>query len=587
MPPIQELIYKWDEAEGRKIIEKCAVLLVLIGILILYDVKEYKNFTAPEAMDAAQVARNIADGKGFSTLWIRPFALYLIQSHQKLPDPVLKDVQPDLANPPVYPLMLALLMRIFPFDFTTFDGRYSPEIIITIFNQCLFLLAAFLLYKISLILFDKSVGFFSVAVMIGSELFLKFSSSGLPTMLLILVFELIIWLLIRWLDQVRSENPSKRNILIKAAFLGIFLAIGLLTQYSFGFLFIPVLIFFIIYGQSYRVSSVLVFALVFIVLISPWLARNIAICGKPFGTQGYAIIQETSKFSDNALDRELKPDFSGVNRVYLDDLAKKLTVNLHKILTDVLPGFTGNWLAAFFLAGLIIPYKNPVVSALRNFIILSFVTLIPVMALNQTWLSTMSRDVHSENIVFWLAPIVILYGAALFFILLDQINIQNQLIKNGVLLFSAVIFCLPLLITFLPPREVPVAWPPYYPPLIKQISGFFKNNELIMTDIPWAVAWYGKHQAISLTPDPKESFFRVNDVIKPVNGIYITQVTMDSAFQTKLLKGIERFWGKFVIDIINKGILPTGFPLKYAWSDVLPDQLLLADWERWKWAEKK
>ena len=34
-------------------------------------------------MDAAQLARNIAEGKGYTTLFIRPFSLYLVQSHNE------------------------------------------------------------------------------------------------------------------------------------------------------------------------------------------------------------------------------------------------------------------------------------------------------------------------------------------------------------------------------------------------------------------------------------------------------------------------------------------------------------------------
>ena len=34
-------------------------------------------------MDTAQLARNIADGKGYTTLFIRPLSLYLVQKHNE------------------------------------------------------------------------------------------------------------------------------------------------------------------------------------------------------------------------------------------------------------------------------------------------------------------------------------------------------------------------------------------------------------------------------------------------------------------------------------------------------------------------
>src|SRR6185312_14071656 len=93
--------------------------VLLVGLVFVYDLRAYKGFTAPEAMDAAQVARNLADGRGFSTDFIRPFSLYLMQEHalaahsEAAPATNLTDVarisgpHPDLANPPVYPVVLA------------------------------------------------------------------------------------------------------------------------------------------------------------------------------------------------------------------------------------------------------------------------------------------------------------------------------------------------------------------------------------------------------------------------------------------------------------------------------------------------
>ena len=59
------------------------------------------------------MARNIAQGKGYTTLFIRPFSMYLVKQHNqeaqrlaaggKAADPAKSGLHPDLANPPVYP----------------------------------------------------------------------------------------------------------------------------------------------------------------------------------------------------------------------------------------------------------------------------------------------------------------------------------------------------------------------------------------------------------------------------------------------------------------------------------------------------
>ena len=85
-------------------------------------------------MDAAQLARNLAEGKGYTTLFIRPFSLYLVQRHNEAGAPVPLDERersisrtskpriPDLANPPVYPVLLAGLMKVLPFHYA---GEYE------------------------------------------------------------------------------------------------------------------------------------------------------------------------------------------------------------------------------------------------------------------------------------------------------------------------------------------------------------------------------------------------------------------------------------------------------------------------------
>ena len=77
-------------------------------------------------MDAAQVARNLAEGHGFTTEFIRPFSIYLLQKHNRAAHPEamlstntvdlaqMNGWHPDLANAPVYPVVLAGLMKLRP-----------------------------------------------------------------------------------------------------------------------------------------------------------------------------------------------------------------------------------------------------------------------------------------------------------------------------------------------------------------------------------------------------------------------------------------------------------------------------------------
>jgi len=180
------------------------------------------------------------------------------------------------------------------------------------------------------------------------------------------------------------------------------------------------------------------------------------------------------------------------------------------------------------------------------------------------------------------APLIFIFGAALFFILLDHMDLPFPELRRLVIGIAMALACFPLIFTFLPPRSYAAAWPPYYPWLNQRAARWVDKNELIMSDIPWAVAWYGQRKAVWLTQDCTEDFFGLNDHLKSVNALYLTQVTMDQRFQSRLMTGPERPWGRFILECLSAGKVPSGFPLKRAWSDLFPEQIYLADWERWK-----
>ena len=112
-----------------------------------------------------------------------------------------------------------------------------------------------------------------------------------------------------------------------------------------------------------------------------------------------------------------------------------------------------------------------------------------------------------------------------------------------------------------------------------------------MSDIPWAVAWYGQRQCVWLTlkcaPDAKdttthEDFFAINDYQKPINALYLTPKTMDARFLSQWIKAGERSWGNFILEFFVSKRVPYNFPLSQSPAGWMPEQLGLTDWQRWK-----
>jgi len=151
---------------------------------------------------------------------------------------------------------------------------------------------------------------------------------------------------------------------------------------------------------------------------------------------------------------------------------------------------------------------------------------------------------------------------------------------------------LPMLFALFSSKRNPVTYPPYRPAAIQNITQLMGKNELAMSDIPWAMAWYGDRQCIWLTlyatvdqnnqREWEESFVAVNDILKPVAALYLTPRTLDARFQSQWMRAGEGSWLNFVAGILLKKELPAAFPLTQLLPGYMPEQLVLFDTKRWE-----
>ena len=580
--------------------------LAVAGLFLGYNLRNFQDMSNPEAMDTAQVARNLAEHKGFSTLFVRPFSVCLLQrtatekyGPQKLGTKedrgMLLGMHPDLANPPVYPLVLAGLMKVMPPAKYEVAGNsklisprlwnrgggfwvYPPDFLISLFNQALFFGCVVIIFFLARKLFDPLVGWTSAALFLGTNLFWRFSMSGLSTMLVMFIFLLLVLCLMRLERGIREGLWAHRRQLLTAAGIGALTAVGCLTRYSFGWLIIAVVLFLGFFAGQHRIVLCVTALAAFTLVLSPWLMRNYRLSHTFFGTAQYAIYETTPPFPENRLERSLDPD---LNRVEARQLWFKLVTNVRAIVEEQLPRLGGSWVSAFFLVGLLVMFQNPALSRLRFFVLFCLPILLVAQALGRTQLSEDSPVITSENLLVLLAPLVIVFGVSFFFTLLDMINLPARELRYPIIAVFCGIICLPAVLNFFAPRTNAVAYPPYFPPQIQQISNWVKEDDLIMSDVPWAVAWYGKRQAIWHTLDAQKEFFLISDFQKEIKAIYLTPVTMDARFLTQWVRASEHSWGSFALEFLLKKELPPYFPLRRAPTGFLPEGLFATDIDRW------
>lgn len=600
--PLQDTIHKWTEGSGARLLRLILVFFGMLGLAVWYDGVAFRNLSTIEGMDAAQLARNISQGKGFTTDFIRPFSMYLLKKHRG--EAALKaEKHPDLSNAPLYPLALAGALKVMPFRSPDLSAVretnvYVPDLWIAGFNQVLFFLAVWLVFRLARRLFDEPVAWVSAGVFAGAELFWRFSISGLSTLLLILIFIVLTDVLSRLEPQGRDGLVrGTGRLAVLAALAGALAGCLGLTRYSLGWVMIPVLLF--VTASPLPKRSLMVASCIcgFAIIVAPWIARNYLVSGTPFGTAGYAALEETVVFPGFELPRTLNPDFSLVEGRFL---WRKMVGGLREVIEKQLPRLGGSWVTAFFLVSLLMPFRSPMLRRLRLFLVGCLSLLLFVQAFGRTSLTADSPEVNSENLLVVMAPVLFMFGVSLFFVLIEQFGTSVSGIRQLAIGVFLLLACAPLLFSLLIPVPTALVLPQYHHKHIQERADWVGENEWIMADFPWAVAWYGRRPSVWLSLNYQEDsagknpndFKAVYQAGRPIHGLYLSQRTTRNIERTVLSLWYRqemtaetwerhtRDWESFLLHgVYLFKQVPTGFPLKNAPFDPVPE-LFLTDSER-------
>jgi hypothetical protein len=617
-PHITEWIHKFELGEGARWMRAGVGLLACLAAAMLYVVFEYQNLKDPAAMDAAQVARQVARGEGFTTQFIRPLSVQLLERHAEasglaLDDPArLATPHPDLANPPFYPLLLAGWLKILGTNPTIGQPGGSavqgPDRSVVIFNLGLFLVLVIVTYAFGRHLFDGFVGLLASLALVGSAFFWREAGSGNSAVLGTLLTTLLAWGFLRFDEAAREESPRPMRLLVLAALLGGLTGLAALTCYGLLLLALPLGLLLLPTWGGRRWSAWLAALAALLIVVTPWLVRNYQLSGKLFGTAALTALNvDATEFPGDTLERSLEAQ---ATLPALSQVSRKALPRLAEVLQRDLPTVGGSWVAAFFLVGLLFRFASPTRNVLRGFTLLALVALLPVHIL--------AGPDPSEKSVFsgtpylaMLAPLIFVLGSAFFATLLDQVDWEWEGIRSVVVGLFVLAALAPLVLMLLPPGRNPRTFPPYHPPMIHAFHGWTQPDELLMSDIPWAVAWYADRKAIWLPrhadePGGREDFYAVHSPHRNIVGLYLTQVTTDSRFAAEMLEprdarlrlraqaekhGLTSSathtaesigWPEFVLWTLGERRTLAGFPLLSAFADCASyGHLLLMDRARW------
>ncbi|MBX3732211.1 MAG: glycosyltransferase family 39 protein [Verrucomicrobiae bacterium] len=598
---IQTLVHYLEVGSGQVWLRRLVALVVVLLLGIRYQVSEARNFSAPDAMDMAQLGRNLAEGRGYVTGFLRPLSLSLLQSRAVTaggdPRSVLTQPHPDIENPPVFPALVAGVLRALPESYRyglpadPFFRRPYAETAISAANLVLLAGVVLLAGSLGRRLFDNTVGFLAAGATLVTETFWQFANAGLPTVLLMALVLMLAHVLVGLDHEASQPSPRGGRLEGFALAAGLLTGIAFMTRYAFGWLAVPVVGFFLWRGGRWRVPLALTVVLTMAMMAAPWLVRTWRLSGNPFGTAIYAVLADTAAFPGDRLERSQHPQMDPNERLAP---VRKLIQNTGAILRDEIPRLGGSWLAAFFLVGLLVPFHDPTRNRIRWFVVASLALLTVVQAAVRTSVTGAFGPVTGENLLVTLAPLAFVFGAGLVVMLLDQIEWPALLFRTLTLNVVLLALSIPFLLSCMPPRSVALVDPPYRPGVIREFANFTPPDTLFMSDVPWAVAWYGPRDCLWATlrvedtaeaniNNRREDFFVFSEARRPVRAVYLSPFWADQPMQSRFISDPDFAWGRFYLNVRFNQTIPTGFPLKniLGGSYMVNGHFLAADRDYW------
>jgi hypothetical protein len=235
--------------------------------------------------------------------------------------------------------------------------------------------------------------------------------------------------------------------------------------------------------------------------------------------------------------------------------------------------------APVFFVALLHRFRRRDTAAFRWFVLVMW--LAAVFGMSVFGLEGTAIEANNLHVLF--IPLMTFYGLAFVLVMWSRLEITVPLLRVAFITMIFILSSLSFLVTFVQLHANPqgrVQWPPYVPPYIAILSQWATPREMIVSDMPWAVAWYADRTSLWL-PMTIKNFIELSDyniLQKPIVGIYLTPISGNSAFIRDIVKGEFKDWAPFVMRNANM----KNFPLRAVTALPIDNECVFyADRDRW------
>ncbi len=569
----QSAVHSLEQGKFAPMARAIAGIMLLLAISLLYLFIQFAGFNSETAMDQAQISRAIASGEGFSTKYVRPLALWQFDRAHKTVNGHL----PDILQPPLFPLLNVIPLELVRKNWTMTpkDIVYSGDRAIATFSILLFLGAVVVAYFVGRRLFDAKLAFVGCLLLLVTDLLWKFSLSGLPQMLVMLLLLLTSWTILRAMgEQADAPLAPPLKKWIFQAIIGAGFGLMTLSHWIACWIFFGYLFFAFFYFRPRFLPLAAVAA--FLLALAPWVIRNLSVSGHPFGIALYPIVH------GDPLMRSFDPDFSDL----FYGFKMKVRTGILDQMGSLFAYLGLNIAAGAFFLSLFHPFKRPETAKFRWCILAMWVAAVIGMAAYGP--ITSPTDEMQLHAVF--IPLMVFYGLGFLLVLWNRLGFQHSLMRTAFDGIVVLVAAIPMLLTLFAGQSRMINWPPYVPPFIAVLGDWYKPDEALCSDMPWAVAWYANRKCL-LLPDSPATMSKISDfgiMDAPIRGLYLTPITGDAKFLSEIANGPYKSWAPLIMHLPQ--LMPgfASFPLRAGIPLPVDGQTFLySDHDRWSQAKKE
>ena len=551
-----------DESDAQKsLIYRLLFLVFLVSLTLLNMIGSFRGISTARGMEYAQMSREVARGNVMGSKVIAPLDYAIAEEANGGEVELQQYKNPNFA--PLYILTQGAILKLVGGDqfekwqMNPNENIYALDRVVGGFGVICFLLSIGVTYFLVSRIFDTKIAGVTALLMLLCNLFWRFTESGLPQMMMLLLFSLALMFSYTAVVQ-QSEEKSP---LVPAVLGGLCLGLLTLTHWMGVWILLGYVIYCAVAFRPRGVSA-LVVSVIGIALSALSLFQLIDWTGTVFGNTRFLVF---SGYGDRFADLVMRTYQLTDLPVTADGLVLRIATNSLLQLSEIFTLLGSVFAAPLFFLSLLHVFKKLSISNFRWLVLLMWVMGAVGMAL--FGLGEGGAGVNQLHMLF--IPIMTAYGLAFLSILWAKLEFvtRNPGFRNAHFVIIILLSAGPLILSL--PDQVKGATAyglngqkppqPYFPSELNRRLHQVPEDQIIVSDQPWATAWYTDRVSLWL-PRTLEDFAQLEQKAElqktPFAGVLASPYTSGQ----KQLDQVMAENGEFNALLMDSAVLRMTYP---------------------------